>query len=134
MLRDHQQRLNIHPGLSVVALLEATACGGHDAGFLIGQVDLIAVFRAGRGRFGILASWLLTGFALGLTLGCLGLKVLLLDGVPLSRALLDLGLGLGNRTESIFTPGNLGRHIHAIGHGGTDAVLGQRQQLLDFLA
>ncbi len=71
---------------------------------------------------------------MGLTLGRLDLEFLLLDGVSLSRALLDLGLGLGNGAEPIFTPGNLGRYIHAIGHGGTVTVLGQRQQLLDFLA
>lgn len=43
-------------------------------------------------------------------------------------------LGLGNGAGPIFTSGNHGRHIHSIGHGVTVAVLGQRQQLLDFLA
>jgi hypothetical protein len=48
--------------------------------------------------------------------------------LPLSGALLDLGLGLRFGRQSVMTPRDLCGHVHAIGHGLGVCPLGQCQQ------
>src|SRR5206468_13094465 len=100
----------------------------------IREVDLVAVPGASLWRLGVLAARLLARLALGLALGGLGLVLLLLELMALGRALLDLGLGLRHRAQSVFTPGDPRRRVAAIGHRRAVAALGQRQQRLHFLA
>ena len=134
MRGDHHHRVDVHAGLRVVALLEAAARHRHDARLFVCQVDLVAVLGAGLGRPGILAARLLAGLTLGLALGLLGIELLLLGLEAFGCALLDLGLGLRDRAQAIFTARDLRRHVHAVRYSCAVALLGQGQQGLHLLA
>jgi hypothetical protein len=64
MFTDNQPAFRLHGGLGIVGLLKTTPTGGHDAGFFIGQVDLIFVLDGKRRRLRSLASGLLPTFPL----------------------------------------------------------------------
>jgi hypothetical protein len=55
----HQQAALGHHRLDVVALLEPAACHRHDAGFFVGQIDLIGRLRAFHRRLRRLTTGLL---------------------------------------------------------------------------
>lgn len=91
---EDQARVGVHPGLRVVALLEAVL-GRHDAALLVGEVDLVLLAGPGRGRLGRTAARLLAlglaRLAAGELFGMLGL----LGHEAGVGAGLDLDLGPG---------------------------------------
>ena len=114
---DHQHAAGGDRRLGIVGLLEAAAGDRHDARLLIGQVDLVLWIGPRRRRLRRLAARLAAGF-LGLLRARLQLRFMLglRASVALLRPRLDLRLGLGNALQTIFAPGQLFRHRHAIRH------------------
>ena len=112
MVLHNQVRIDVHRSLGVVAL-QVTLRTGHDARFLVGEVDLILVLRTRLRRFGRATAWLLPGLFLFLLAPLQLLFILCLFRLKtLPRALLDLCLGLAYLLKTVFPPRQLFRYIH----------------------
>lgn len=133
-LGDHRHKhlngLSIDHRLGVLTCLEATAGYGHDARFLVGEVDLVCGTRTGRGRCAWLTAGLVaTGRGLG-GAGEFGLVIGLHAGKVLDGARIDLDHGRGDGCQAILAGLEIIRNTHPVGDVDPVSLLGQRQQLL----
>ena len=99
----HQHGGGIDRGLSVIGLLVATSGDRHNTRLIVGEIDLVAVFRPRFGSLGHPASRLLSGvFLFGGTVRHLLVVLGLLLRIARCGAGGNLGLGLRHGRQPVF--------------------------------